>query len=743
MNKIYLILACLLISVVIGLSVLNADNQALKADYDNLGPSEIHEYLGKIKAERLESSRYFAERAAKYLPSQYPQTDYDVIFYDIKLDIDDVVESIAGSVTMRAEAVVSGITAVEIDIFENLTVDSVYGPSGNYIYSRAGDRMTVELDKNYDSGEIFEITTVYTGQPTGTGFMGMSFRNNIYGDPVISTLSEPYSARSWWPCKDRPDDKADSIDIEVTCRDIFFCASNGNLIDSINNGDGTKTFWYEVRYPITTYLFSLAIADYTIWEDWYHYGTDDSMVIINHVYPEFYQTSLPAYGVTPDAISIFADLFGEYPFIEEKYGHANFEWGGAMEHQTVSSMSGSSFGFNINVIVHELAHQWWGDMITCNNWHEIWLNEGFASYSEALYYENALGTQEYHDHMNDMFYDGGGAVYIYDTTSVGNIFSLRVYDKGAWLLHMLRHIVGDSTFFDCLQAYYSSAYQYGDATTEQFKNICESVSGTELDYFFEDWIYGTFLPRYYNSYYVEPNLGEGNYYLFYNIRQAHPTTPPVFRMPLDIVIYHSAGVDTLVVFNDERSETFILEAPVIPDSVLFDPNDWVLKYDYEESWTLQLIPFALDSGQTDSAYLDSVVAFGSGNPITFSLIDGSLPPGLELDSQTGHISGTPSLGGHFTFEIEADDNTYKDTLQYEISIETTPSMVAGDVENNGEVNLLDVTYLIAYLYRGGPAPPIPNQADADADCDINLLDMTYIINYLYKDGPDPLMGCVQ
>lgn len=710
-------------------------------DYDNLSPSEIHKIMAEAKAGQLDRARAFAAEAARAI-SIYDQTEYDVGFHRIELEIDIPSEIVYGNVLMEAKSTIEGLDSIEVDLYTNLTIDSVYIPGGgNLNYDHSDNKIFLELDRLYADGETFSFYVRYHGRPTGSGLDGFSFDYRS-GYPVVTTLSEPMSARTWWPCKDRPDDKADSLDIFITCDTAYFCASNGTLIDTIRNGDGTWTFNYEERYPITTYLFSIAISNYTVWHDWYHYGDGDSMIIINHVYPDRYAYSLSQFGITPYAIGVYAGLFGEYPFINEKYGHANFQWGGAMEHQTVSSMSGSNFGFSEPVVVHELSHQWWGDMITCNNWHEIWLNEGFASYCEALYYEAKDGVDAYHDYMGGMFYSSGGTIYIYDTTNVWNIFSSIVYDKGAWVLHMLRHVVGDSTFFDILRAYYSSEWQHKDATTERLKEICETVSGMELDYFFEQWIYGMYFPRYMWSYMNEYDPADGKYWTYFYLEQGQATYPQVFVMPIDLVFTYDSHVDTVVLFNDVGKNVYIFKADEPPTDVALDPDQWIQRWSYKLNWSYHLIPFPLDTAGQYQSYLDSVVAKGGTGQHTYKITSGELPLGLELDSLTGYISGAPADFGEFTFGVFADDrgSSYDDTIELTLVVLEGEGL-PGDANDDDAVNLLDITFIISYLYKNGPEPPIPAQADPNALCDINLLDITYLIDFLYREGPDPLWGC--
>ncbi len=321
-----------------------------------LTPSEVHSILGQIRAERL-ARRWAIDKDLSDIMAA-GQTDYDVTFYRIDIEIDVDAKLIYGDVQLVAEPLVDGIDSIPVDFYDNMSIDSVYYSGGQLGYRRGGNIVTVALDKAYNTGEFFSFNIAYYGLPTQGGFQAFSFDYRHVGPdsfPVVSSLSEPYMARTWWPCKDRPDDKADSLDIFITCDTSFICASNGNLIDTTRNGNGTWTFNYEVRYPITTYLFSVAVSDYMVWENYYHYSPTDSMEIVHHVYPEKYDYSLTKYDITPDAVSVLSGLYGEYPFIDEKYGHANFEFGGGMEHQTCTSMSGTWFGFYEPVVVHELG----------------------------------------------------------------------------------------------------------------------------------------------------------------------------------------------------------------------------------------------------------------------------------------------------------------------------------------------------------------------------------------------------
>lgn len=726
------------------ISPLNAQSllDGLSPD-DSISPSTVHRIMGEAKTRQLAS---FRAAMAAQPEALFSQTQFDVGYYKIELKVDVPSKLLYGTVKMEARSLGDGLDTVQLDFDAIMTIDSVYIGSTLLSFAQSGYAATIQLDRIYNQNEIFSFSICYHGRPATGGFQGFSFatRNSL---PVVSSLSEPYLARTWWPCKDRPDDKADSLDIFVTCDTALYCASNGSLIDTTRHDDGTWTFNYQVRYPITTYLFSVAISKYTVWKDWYYYGTGDSMVIVNHVYPDQSAYSYSHWNITPYAIGVYSNLFGQYPFINEKYGHANFEWGGGMEHQTVTSMTGTWFGFYEPVVVHELSHQWWGDMITCNNWHEIWLNEGFASYCEALYYEVKSGTASYHSYMSGLRFTGGGTIYITDTTNVDIIFGSIVYDKAAWVLHMLRHIVGDVTFFNILQTYYNSVYKFKDATTDQFKEICETESGMDLDYFFNEWIYGTYYPNYGWSYLNELDPSDGSYWTYIYVMQRQNTAPEVFSMPIDFRVTSPSGdTATTVVFNDSRAAVYILKNAEEPSDIALDPDIWILRDTAtadKMTWTYHLLPLPIDSGTQYSSYLDSFIAKGGSGSNIYTITSGTLPSGLSLDTVSGMLSGIPYDYGDYSLTIKARDNlgTYSESRDFQLHIAPVAG-VAGDVNNDVNVDLLDILFLISFKYKSGPPPTVPALADANKTCDIDLLDILYLISYKYKSGPPPVIGCV-
>ena len=716
-------------------------------DWDNAPPSLIHQKLSEAKASSL-LDREFVRKLAAVSPDENTQTNYDVLFYDVNIRVDDTTEVLYGIVKMVAAAAIDGVTEVQVDFHYVMALDSLKSPAGTLAFSRNGDVVTVTLDATRNTGEQFEISFYYNGHPDEGGFQGFSF-DTRYASKVISSLSEPYFARSWWPCKDRMDDKADSFNIAITVDTSLYVASNGKLDSTVAFGANAHTFYWSVRYPMVTYLFSVAISDYTVWYDeWIYNAGQDTMPLVHAVYTDRYTYSLTKYGITPYVLTVLSDKYGEYPFVNEKYGHANFEWGGGMEHQTMTSMSGSDFGFSETVVVHEAAHQWFGDMITCRSWGHIWLNEGWASYVEADYYLEKSGWATYHSYMNGMAYTGGGTIYVEDpdTTGVWGIFHGGLsYDKGSWVVHMLRGMLGDQLFYDGVEAYYNSEFQYASATTEDFRDVFEASSGKELDWFFEDWIYGTYRPNYHFRY-LEEVSDSGGYDLYLLVEQVQTTVPQVFRMPVDFFFdFASVPDDTVQLWPNKRRNMFVFNLPSSTNSIQCDPSDWVLKYESHEPWLLHFVTpeDGLSDGEQYFEYSDVIRAIGGSNSLTYTLAGGALPSGYSLNSD-GTITGTSPDTGSFTFTARADDTfgSFFDSLQFNLYV-TPTEPIPGDIDLSfTEVDVADLVYLVDYMFTGGPAPPVMNIADVDASCQLDIGDLVYLVDFMFTGGAAPVIGCI-
>ena len=511
------------------------------------------------------------------------QANFDALYYKLQLEIHYDPNYIRGKVTGRFLVLNVATDTLRLDFDDALTVKDVQDAAASFQHN--DQTLTLILKRTYQPGEIIEVTVVYSGLPDRGGFGYFKFSYMPDDSPHVWTLSEPYGAKFWWPCKDTPTDKPDSVDIIVSVPPGQLVASNG-VLKEVLHLDSVSVFTWQERYPIATYLVSLAAGNYEHFQEYYHYAPADSMLLDYYVYPGYMDIAKDAFKDMADYLDALSYYFGPYPFLDEKYGQVQFGWGGGMEHQTMTSI-GVIHPNYWNLYVHELGHQWFGDAVTCASWQEIWLNEGFATYSEALYAQWAgygsrpPGMEAYHAYMGAIRYAGERTVFVEDTTYVSDIFHKVVYYKGAWILHMLRHIMGDENFFTALRQYVSDPrWVYGSVRTSDFQSVCEDISGYDLSAFFDQWLYYPYYPVYQFEWNVENTTVEQAEVTF-NITQKQETT--VYQMPLDITFYLLNGSDTtLVVQNYLREQTYTFYLKDIPLTAKLDKDEWILKQTEEK-----------------------------------------------------------------------------------------------------------------------------------------------------------------
>lgn len=554
----------------------------------------------------------------------YPgDTNFDVKYYKLNLSIQGYPTNIiSGTVTMKAVAVVSNLSSISIDLKSNLTASQIICDGQNLTFDHSSNKVNITLNKAYNNNEPFTLDITYAGSPTagsgGISSASISFYDNSNYKSVISTLSEPYGSKDWWPCKDDPADKADSSDVWVTVDNWYTAVSNGTLTEVVTNNNGTKTWKWKNHYPIASYLISIAATNYGTYEDTWFYRGDISMPLTHYCYPEKMSTTRAnAVAKTKDMLTIFSDKFGLYPFVKEKYGHAEFPWGGGMEHQTVTSM-GANCMSSPNVISHELGHQWFGDAITCKDWHHIWLNEGFATYCEAVYREGTEGNSGYMEEILSNFYPAmlaNGTMWVQDITNENEIFnSYRSYSKGGVVLHMLRGVMGDSAkFYTAIRNYLKDpALAYGVATTEDFQRHAEAVHGQSLKYFFDEWVYGEKYPIYSVKWHSS-NTGANNLYrVRVTISQTTNTSNPAFfSMPVQIKFTRATSDTTVTVFNNAQTQTFYFTLKGEPTGLVFDPDQWLLK---------SVSSITIDDSTIDDNRLDYMLDQNYPNPFNLRTI---------------------------------------------------------------------------------------------------------------------------
>ncbi|MEP7164983.1 MAG: M1 family aminopeptidase [Ferruginibacter sp.] len=497
--------------------------------------------------------------------------NFDVKYYRCEWEIDPASRYIAGTVTVYF-VVTDPASSITLDLLNPLVTDSVKQRGNLLSFVQPADGLQINFSSTINTGTLDSVSIYYKGVPANTGF-GSFIQSTHSGIPVLWSLSEPYGARDWWPCKNGLDDKADSIDVIITNPVAYKAASNGLLQSETTSAGGTKRVaHWKHRYPIATYLICMAVTNYTVFNNTVQLGTV-SLPMQTYCYPENLTSFMAGTQNVLDAMQLFHQYFGDYPFIKEKYGHVQFGWGGGMEHQT------STFIVSIgeSLIAHELGHQWFGDKITCGSWEDIWLNEGSATFLARFYMENkypATIISNRKSIVNSITSAPGGTVKVDDTTSVNRIFDGRLsYNKGSYLLQMLWFKLGDSAFFNGLRKYQKDpAVVYGFARTADLKRNLEQESGQDLTIFFDQWYTGQGYP----SYDVQwSELGSHNIKIKMNQVTSDPSVS-FFQMPVALKFRNASQEKTVIVDNKFNGETFVRDIGFIPDTVLVDPEYWLI-----------------------------------------------------------------------------------------------------------------------------------------------------------------------
>lgn len=525
--------------------------------------------LKKLAAQ--ESSGFRADRV---LLADGRANNIDVRRQSLNLDVTPSVNEIGGFVSTRFTWVGSDRSHIYFDMHDNLIADSIVYHRRRITPDRSETNLLIvnlpaASTLAYDSVRVY-----YHGIPPQTGF-GSFVTAQHNGSPILWTLSEPYGAKDWWPCKQDLVDKIDSLDMNISCPSNCKVGSNGLLKAVIPAGAGRVRYCWQERYPITCYLASIAVTNYSEYTYKFRLGTD-SLLYQNYLYPE---SATPTTKGQIDQLipvmRVYDSLFGGYPFKREKYGHAQFGWGGGEEHQTMSSM----VGFDIDLSAHELAHQWFGDKVTCGSWKDIWLNEGFATYCEGISrqftgrtaYWNAWKSQT----LSSIIATAGGSVQVDDTTDESRIFDGRLsYAKGAFVLHGLRGLIGDSAFFAGVRNYITDPQlAYGYAKTRDLKRHLEATSRLDLTEYFNDYFVGEGFPTYTLVYEMV-----GTDSLAIRVRQTQSSPTVSFfenRIPARLS-YGTSGADTVYLNNTINNQRFVVPARAFVQSIQYDPELWVL-----------------------------------------------------------------------------------------------------------------------------------------------------------------------
>ncbi len=504
---------------------------------------------------------------------------YDMKFQHLNLNMERTGKSVSGNVRSLAQVKSSTLDTFGLELYSSLIIDSARINGLLVTPIRNSHAVSFVLPNTLQQNEMIDATIYYRGTaPTLNGSaIGDGLNNGTsqsWGNQVTWSLSEPYSAYEWFPCKQQLQDKLDSVYVYVTTDAANKVGSNGILTAVVDLGTKKRYEW-KSKYVIDYYLISVAIAKYVDYSFYAHpAGTTDSILIQNYIYdnPATLTNFKSVIDQTDDLVEFFSDKFGLYPFANEKYGHAMAPFGGGMEHQTMTSLG----SFNFELVAHELGHQWWGDHVTCSTWNDIFINEGFASYCEHIALEqfnptNAASTMlQIH---NNVMSQNGGSVYNPDTVTVNRIFSSRLsYDKGSAVVHSLRFVINDDNLFFTALKNFQQQFAYNTASILDFKTSVENTTGLNLTQFFNQWIFGEGYP----TFTVKWNQVGNNFYLKNTETVSMSSVTPLFITPIEFKLTRSNGDTIIKVYQDALVKDYSFTVNGTISNVTTDPNNWIL-----------------------------------------------------------------------------------------------------------------------------------------------------------------------
>lgn len=522
---------------------------------------------------------------------------YDVKHHNFTLKIYDKDNNIhLGKLTTLAQVVSENpLDTFAFELTSELSLDSVWVNEEllkKEQIKRNGIEANLILSQPISPGSFFQIRYHYHGTPNndGSNWIGGGFMNvqsPTWGTKVTFSLSQPYSALKWFPVKQVLSDKIDSVYMNVITDKSCKVGSNGLLlgIDTLPGND--VMFRWKSTYPIDYYLISVAVGKYQEYSYKIHVaGMKDSLLIQNYIYQnqDLFNSIKPYLDGTGELVKYFSELFGVYPFYNEKYGHVMAPISGGMEHQTMTTQG----IFDIRIVAHELAHHWFGDNITCSGWNDLFLNEGFACYCEFIAFEKYspnIKTELIVSKQNEVKLKPDGSVYCPNPENEERLFDSRLtYQKGASILHTLRFLVNnDSIFFQAIRDY-QKKFQYNVASNADFKSSFESSTGKDFSKFFAEWYFGEGYPIYnieFNSPLTEKNnVKERNFYL--NLRQSSTSeVTPIFSTDFEVKVIKEDNTFEILRFSpksDDGNELFIAPLKGLSDvtEIEWDPNNWVV-----------------------------------------------------------------------------------------------------------------------------------------------------------------------
>lgn len=617
-------------------------------------------YCADHKAQRFNKQMAMNAAVAKTAQSTIAPKEnmYDLKFYHLNINVERNTLYVSGNVKSIAKVVTTSLDSFAFVLHENHTIDSVYVNGAKRNFVRRDSLALATAGTPIAQNQLFTAIVYYKGTaPTG-GAAAIGDGYNVgtsgsWGNQVTWSLSESLCAYHWFPCKQDLRDKIDSSWVYATTDSTNMVGSNGLLKNVVTVGNKKRYEW-KSKYPIDYYLISVSTAKYKPYILYAkpQYLVNDSIYIQNFIYDNAINNTAWASQKTAlnqivPTIEMQSKLFGMYPFHKEKYGHCMAPFGGGMEHQTMTSLG----FFDFELDAHELGHQWWGDNVTCASWKDIFINEGWASYSEYLCHQYMTGTgttatQKMLDVHTSVMSQPGGSCYFTnaDTMNATRIFSSRLtYDKGSAVCHSLRYeINNDSVFFPAIRAF-QATYGGSTATVIEFKNFMEAQSGLNFTQFFNQWYYGQGYP----TFSVSWNQGSGVFYLKSTQTQSFPSSVPLFMTHVDYRISRTAKPDTIVrLYHGQTIENYSFPLTGTVTSIGVDPNNWILNKVGTNTKDINLS--ATELGQ------DIASVFVGPNPTSDVLnvyMNTNDKSSVEIFDITGKLMLAQSFDTHVEFDI--------------------------------------------------------------------------------------------
>ena len=507
----------------------------------------------------------------------------DVENYRFELTLNDDADEIVGRATVSIRFTSNGVTELDLDLTSvndeglGMSVGSVTSNGVPLMFTHENDLLSIVLPETGRAGSRLDVTVDYRGEPAG----GLRIGPNKYGDRTFFSDSWPNRARNWLPTIDHPYDKA-MTEMVVTAPAHYQVISNGVRIEETDGLDGTRRTHWKQSVPIATWLYVLGVARFAV----QHVDDFEGRAIQTWVYPQdrdagFYDFAVP----TRQVMEFYSDHVGPYAY-EKLANITSPATGGGMEAASAimygeNSVTGERSLRWRNVIIHEIAHQWFGNAVTESDWDDVWLSEGFATYFTLLFIEHAYGRDEFvaglrtaADRVFAQYADDPAYRIVHDDLhDMSRVTSGATYQKGAWVLHMLRGRMGDEAFWRGIRSYYRR-HMNGNASTTDFRLAMEEASGLDLESFFQQWLYSGGNPHLEGWWDYDPTARA----LRIELNQTQ-SDGPTYALRLEIGIHHDGQVLPSFIETvelDGRFHRFVIPMVSEPTQVTLDPNVWTL-----------------------------------------------------------------------------------------------------------------------------------------------------------------------